>query len=406
MKIAYRLLVTLIAILTFRSQSFATGIIVRVTDPSAIGSILLDYPAITEVRQAGSTTFVRFEVAEEISGAVQSNLNYDSRVIWASPDKPSSIRYSGHGSSVAAIYDRFATYSLNTNLWGQINFRPNRRSFTPITVGIVDTGVSPRQEDIWDNIIAGASFVPNSGSRSDDSGSDDDNEKAFADLPRGLDTNGNGVVDEAVGHGTMVTGLILQMVPNTPLVIAKSADSDGIGSSWTVLEGVIYCVQKGAKLINISLGSIDPLYDLEGVLDWVEQSGTLIVSPIGNDGSNSFLYPAGYPSVVCVTGLLPDNTKAPFSNWHSIARVSAPATGILSAWWDGGTAVWSGTSLSAPLVVGCAAAAWAVNPNKTPADVRKAIETSGTNIDNLNPDYAGQLGGRLNFVNLITLLKR
>jgi subtilisin family serine protease len=392
MKIASRLLITLIAILTLRNQSLASGIIVRLADPSQIGSILLDYPSITEIRQAGCSPFVRFEVSSEIEEEVKSALTSDCRVIWAADDKRSSIRYSGHGSSVAAIYDRYATFSRNTNLWAQINFMPNRRKFVPITVGVVDTGVSPLQPDIRSNIIAGANFVNPS--------------QTIDDMPQGLDTNGNGVFDEATGHGTMVAGLIVQMVPNTPLVIAKSADSDGIGSSWTVLQGVIYCVENGARLINISLGSSEPLAELEGVLGWVEESGALIISPIGNDASNTFLYPAGYPSVVCVTGLLPDSTKAPFSNWNTIARVSAPATGILSAWWDGGTAVWSGTSLAAPLVVGATAAALAANPTKTPAEIRDAIEKSGTNIDLLNPNYVGQLGGQLNFVNLITLLKR
>ena len=204
----------------------------------------------------------------------------------------------------------------------------------------------------------------------------------------------------------MVAGIILQLVPKTPLVIAKSADSDGIATSWTVLEGVVFCVENGAKVINLSLGSQNHLAGFSEFLDWVNQARVLIISPIGNNGANISLFPSGYSSVVCVSGLFPNNTKAPFSNWISTARGAAPATGILSAWYDGGTAIWSGTSFAAPLVTGCLAAALVVSPGKTPEQLRNLIKNSGANIDNFNPNYRGQLGRLLDFNNLITQMKR
>ena len=394
MKLSHRLIVSFLAAVAIYGQSLASGVIVRVTDPSVISSIVVDYPAILGVQQAGHSPFVRFEVADEAFDSLESALQADPRIKYAEEEDTFNEpeNQSGHGSSVAAIYDRGAVFAQNNNLWKQINFAPNTRKFSPIKVGIVDTGVSPLQPSIRANVIAGASFVQGG--------------LTIDDLPTGIDTNLNGIVDEGAGHGTMVAGIILQLAPNTPLVIAKSADSDGIATSWTVLEGVVFCIENGSKVINISLGSPTHLVGFSQFLDWVGQQGSVIVSPIGNNGIRTTLYPAGYSSVICVSGLLPDNTKAPFSNWDGSARVSAPATGILSAWYDGGTAIWSGTSFSAPLVAGCIASALVVNPTKLPGDIRNAVKNCGKDIDNLNPLYHGQLGKLLDFMSLSSLLKR
>jgi thermitase len=198
----------------------------------------------------------------------------------------------------------------------------------------------------------------------------------------------------------------VQMIPDAPLIIAKAADSDGIATSWSVLEGVVFCVENGARLINVSLGSPNQLTGFSEFLDWVDASDAIIISPIGNNDLRTTLYPAGYSKVLCVTGLLPDNTKAPFSNWDSGAKVSAPATGMRSAWHDGGTAIWSGTSFSAPLVTACIASALNFNPNRTTLQIRDFVKGSGRNIDNLNPNYRGQLGRLLNFEFLIARFKK
>ena len=103
---------------------------------------------------------------------------------------------------------------------------------------------------------------------------------------------------------------------------------------------------------------------------------------------------------------MPDNTKATFSNWNFVAMVAAPASGVLSAWYDGGSAVWSGTSMAAPVVSGCLAAALAENPDRSPEEIRNAIRISGRDIDPINPSYTGQIGKLLDFVSLIRALMK
>ncbi len=394
MKLFVRLVALFSFTLAIASQSFADGVVVRVVNTSQISQLVADYSAILGYKEAGSSPFVRFEVARQNVDTLESLLEVDSRIVWVededSFDAPEN--QSGHGSTVAAIYDRNASFAQNTGIWNQVNFNAITRRLMPIRVGIVDTGISRLQPTIRRNVVASASFVPGS--------------STIDDVPQNLDTNLNGKFDEGAGHGTMIAGIILQIVPNTRLVVAKSADSDGIATSWSVIEGVVFCIENGAKVINVSLGSQNKLTGFSEFLDWVDSMGTTVVSPIGNNGLKMTLFPAGYSSVICVSGLLPNNVKAPFSNWESEARVAAPATGIRSAWHDGGTAVWSGTSFSAPLVTGFIAAGLSLSPFKSPSQIRNAIKNSGRNIDNLNLNYRGQLGKLLDFKSLMTFFRR
>ena len=394
MKNFSRLLVTLSVLLASISLTFANGVIARVVDTGQISAIVVDYPQILGVDQAGNSPFVRFEVSPANMEALETALASDLRIVWVEEEEEFEApeNQSSHGSSVAAIYDRASTFGQNTDIWRQINLSGVTRRLMPIRVGIVDTGVSRFQPSIRKNVVAGASFVPGA--------------LTIDDVPTNLDTNLNGQFDEGAGHGTMIAGIILQIVPNTRLVIAKSADSDGIATSWSVINGVVFCVENGAKVINVSLGSPNHLAGFSEFLDWVNDSGSVIVSPIGNNGAKMTLFPAGYSSVICCAGLLPDNRKAPFSNWESKAMVSAPATGILSAWHDGGTAVWSGTSFTAPLVTASIAAGLAARPFKLPSQIRTAVKNSGRDIDWQNQNYRGQLGKLLDFNKLLVLLAR
>jgi Subtilase family len=393
MKILSRVFFAIVATLAV-GQSLASGIIVRVQNPSTITDLTSDYTAIVAFEQAGQSPFFRLEVTEELSLSLIEAFEEDERIIWAEEEDRFSFREnnSSHGSSVAAIFDQSSAFELNSEIFQQINFVPIVGNYAPIRVGIVDTGVSFRQPSILGNVIAGASFIPGS--------------ITMDDSPSNLDSNFNGIVDEGAGHGTMIAGIILQLAPNSPLVVAKSADSDGNGNSWSVIQGVVFCVENQSKVINLSLGSSERLAGFSGILGWVENRGAVIVSPIGNESANMTYFPAGYSKVVCVSGLMPDNTKAPFSNWHYRALVAAPGSGVLSAWHDGGSAVWSGTSLSAPLVSGCLAAALVIDPNRRPREIREALRNSGQDINSLNPLYRDQLGRLLDFGNFVSFLKK
>jgi subtilisin family serine protease len=73
--------------------------------------------------------------------------------------------------------------------------------------------------------------------------------------------------------------------------------------------------------------------------------------------------------------------------------VAAPGVNLFSAYPGNRWGCWSGTSFSTPLVAGEAALLLSVRPNLSRANLNTIITSAGTNINSLNPNYVGQLGG-------------
>ena len=221
------------------------------------------------------------------------------------------------------------------------------------------------------------------------------------DVPRGTDSNGNGVADEGAGHGTMIAGLVDLIAPQVGLVVVRVADSDGNTTSWRLIRGLAFASAAGAEVVNISLGSLDAVPALRNVMDWVEAKRILVVSPIGNNGREDALHPSMINKTVCVTGVNRYDKKALFSNWLNTADASAPAVGIQSTWWDGSRALWNGTSFASPLVAATVADGLRRTTPQLPGDLRDLIRSTGDDIDPLNPAYAKKLGHRLNVARTI-----
>jgi subtilisin family serine protease len=73
------------------------------------------------------------------------------------------------------------------------------------------------------------------------------------DLPNGVDDDNDGLVDEAVGHGTHIAGSVLLVDPKCRILPVRALDSDGAGSGYRVAESIFYAVDAGANVINLSL---------------------------------------------------------------------------------------------------------------------------------------------------------
>ena len=64
----------------------------------------------------------------------------------------------------------------------------------------------------------------------------------------------------------------------------------------------------------------------------------------------------------------------------------------MSFGWNGGYAVGSGTSFSAPIVVAQAALVWSVQPTWSASQVRDRMLSTSHSVDGWNSGYAGMLG--------------
>lgn len=108
-------------------------------------------------------------------------------------------------------------------------------------------------------------------------------------------------------------------------------------------------------------------------------------------------YPAIYPETIAVVATDQHDKKASFSNFGAATDVSAPGVNIFSTIPNDTFGFNAGTSMAAPHVAGLAGLIWSRNKTLTNQQVRNIIETTGDNIDALNPGFAGLLGkGRIN----------
>jgi subtilisin family serine protease len=386
-------LVTLIGALVLGATVRAGNIITRLTDPSLADAVAITY-GVRLVDVTANAPFALYAVPiGENSTLIQAAMASDNRIVWTEDEAGFEFPeyQSTTGGSIGAIFDPGSSYAVNSNAWNQVNFLGPRATTRTIRVGVIDTGFNRVSGPLSRRVVGVLNCF---------------NVRNPSDLPLGLDTNQNGSPDEAVGHGSMVVGLIHQMAPTANFLIAKAADSDGRASTWTVLKSTVFCVTQGAKLINISLGGIQRFKAFTDMLDWADAADVIVIAPIGNQNQNNTLFPAGFAKAICVTGLQPNNVKASFSNWDSTALVAAPATGLRSLWWNGDAAVWSGTSFAAPIVTGAIANCLGALPDRTRTQVVAALKKSGTNIDPLNSAYSGKLGTLLNVQALFTELSQ
>lgn len=245
-----------------------------------------------------------------------------------------------------------------------------------VIVAVLDTGIEASHPILAGRILPGVDLV--------------DGDFDPADRPDGIDSDGDGRVDEAVGHGTFVAGLILSVAPEVRILPIRVLDSDGVGTAAAVARGLEIARERGAQVVNLSLGMAIESDVIEDLLKEHADEGLVAVASAGNLASGERRYPAGSAEAVGVAAVGADDRRAEFSNFGSWVRIAAPGVGLVAPWWEGGLAVWSGTSFAAALVSGAAALLFAAEPRADADDVADALERSAAEL----PD--GGLGeGRL-----------
>jgi subtilisin family serine protease len=80
-----------------------------------------------------------------------------------------------------------------------------------------------------------------------------DHDGDTADLPDGVDNDNDGLTDEAAGHGCHVAGLVLFVAPGARILPVRVLNSDGTGTAYAVARGIEFAVDRGARIINMSL---------------------------------------------------------------------------------------------------------------------------------------------------------
>lgn len=170
-----------------------------------------------------------------------------------------------------------------------------------------------------------------------------------------LDLSGGGVAGPGAAHGTSVASIISGkegIAPQAELIVLRALDHEGLGNSSQVAEGIVAAVERGAQIINLSLGAYQDSSLLRQAVDYAAGKGVLLVAAAGNDGYEGMPFPAAYKNVLSVTAVDAEGRQAIFPNQSGQIDFAAPGIGIRTAKEDEGTMLFSGTSAAAPFVTG------------------------------------------------------
>ncbi|MDM8528553.1 S8 family serine peptidase [Anaerolineales bacterium HSG24] len=283
-------------------------------------------------------------------------------------------------------------YSLQWNLQViQMPIAWDRSAGNGIIVAIIDTGIDFRAPDFANTQrMVGYDFV-----NSDEDPTDD----------QGHGTHVAGTVAQSTNNGLGVAGVAY----NATLLPVKALDDKGQGSYETIIKGIIYAVDQGAKVINLSLAGRNPSQALEDAVKYAHDKGVVVVVAAGNSGSE-VQFPAAYNNYVTSVGATTfDNLRAVYSNFGPEIDIVAPGgdvqadqngdgfgDGILQQTFrsDGqgySYRFFEGTSMASPHVAGVAAIMMALNPNATPVEIETAMLQTAFPLSNIVEPFGGGL---------------
>lgn len=260
-----------------------------------------------------------------------------------------------------------------------------------IIVAVLDTGLAADHPLLKSSIIAGYDFVGMTNS--------------IYDTGNGLDDDNDGLVDEDLGHGTHVSGIILTEAPGVQIMPIRVLNSDGVGTYWEVAAGIRYAVDHGAKIINMSLSAPRLTPSLSEALDYAASHRVLVVSAAGTGSGPN--YPAAYAdqSAVIGVGASDQNDAAAwFSGGQAIdTDVFAPGVDIYSAFPYNNYALGSGTSMAAPMVSAEAALLMSRYPDWNLSKVvqrvlEKTVPVMGTTVGRIDLAAATSTGLALDYM--------
>ncbi len=265
-------------------------------------------------------------------------------------------------------------------------------------IAVIDSGVDYNHPDLAQNVWINQSEIP-------DNGIDDDN-NGYIDDVRGWDfleeggsacdpiddcnTRDNDPMD-VLGHGTHVAGIIAAVTNNSIgvagvcpqcKIMATRLIYQDINDAGLLIEtdfevAILYAVDNGADVINMSIGHEAALIDLvDGIIEelhFADAAGVVLVAAAGNFGTNEEVYPAAFEEVIAVAATNRNNQRAWFSSYGDWVDISAPGESILSLLPNNGYAYKSGTSMSAPHVAGVAALLKSVNPALGSQEIKQLL---------------------------------
>lgn len=204
-----------------------------------------------------------------------------------------------------------------------------------IKVAVIDTGCDLNHKDLKNNLLPGKNFVNPSEDPIDDN-----------------------------GHGTHVSGTIAAsknnqgitgVAPKTKIIPVKALNKNGQGDLRHIISAIEWSADQGVDFITMSLGSPNQSKELQNIIKYAHDKGSIIFSAAGNSGENvDIMYPAKYDYTVAIGAVDRNLERTSFTCSGETLDFLAPGHEILSCVPGDQYAIMSGTSMSNPFAVGCA----------------------------------------------------
>lgn len=235
----------------------------------------------------------------------------------------------------------------------------------------------------------------------------------------------SGDVADGNGHGTFVASLAAGSVTNSEgmagtggdvrLMIVQAGAADGSFTDVQEAAAIVWAVDNGARIVNLSLGGRDTSVAERRAIDYAVGRGVLLVAAVGNeaDAGNPIEYPAALLQApgsngvggrgLAVAASTVTGRRASFSTSGSHVSLAAPGENVFGAVsatapadsfprvaLPGSSAglygFASGTSFAAPQVAGAAALVWAANPSLSAEQVASILEQTASGRGAWNPE--------------------
>lgn len=271
-----------------------------------------------------------------------------------------------------------------------------------VTIGIIDTGVSPSQSLLGANFNNGLS-----------SGRTIQKNGVYVDSIWPWSTTTDGVND-LCGHGTSMActaaaprndkGLPVGVAYNANLVTYRAAanvvidgyqEQEAVKKAFTALGN-----NANVKIISMSMGYIFSVGKIEDAIKFAYGKGKLIFCAAGT--STSFttfvgvIFPAWMPETVAVTGVKEGSTYQACSDCHTgskvdftvaMQRASSGNTVPVASYYENQNDYIGGSSVATATTAGIAALVWSKNPTWTRDQVLTKMRQSASLYPNRNSEY-------------------
>jgi subtilisin family serine protease len=282
-----------------------------------------------------------------------------------------------------------------------------------VVVAVLDTGVEPTHPDLIDRMWTNSDEVCNNGL--------DDDRNGFVDDCAGWDFGSNdknpapdaGVTSS--NHGTHVAGIVaassnglgvVGLAPEATIMPVKLMSTSGVMTASSIYGGIVYAVDNGASVINLSLGTAPNTArslatTIETGIAYARSRGVTVVAAAGNSAVDIGVQPVWpanyslyYDNVITVAATTNRDTRASFSNYGAPVTIAAPGLHLYSTLPGSTWGYMSGTSMAAPVVAGAVADLLASPLASAPSAARARLAgTAASTSVGPRLDLGAALGG-------------